>query len=418
MRLSVYLGLVAIAVLGLTGHCAVFEDDFSGGLSSQRWLVTMTTAGMYSVDATHGDIRLAKIAPTPGGYQDVEINLNIDSLTPTGYIAGDFDVQVDFRDANISGGGLNQVELHTGYVSGAIFYDVRDRGNVHVWNGGERGGLSTNATAGRFRISRVGSTVTGYFNGQPIWSSGSYSAALSWVAFSLQNNASSNDPISVTFDNFSISAPEAFPATVAPKLLADGKPLTLDGYIATTGGSDAVDYFYAEAPDRHEGIRIATTPGVVSGLARGSIMTVSGNMATTAAGEREIVACSVTATPSELQVRPLAMPNRSIGGANLGIAPLAQYGVDAGSGLNNVGLLISTCGKVTDVDTGYLVIDDGSGSPVRVDTSFVSSQPAKGSFATVAGISSLYRPDALRQRLLVPCSAVDWYVVNREPQGE
>ncbi|MEN6521403.1 MAG: hypothetical protein ABFD46_09690 [Armatimonadota bacterium] len=410
MRSFVCFGLLLAVVLSVPGYCAVFQDDFSGGLNSRYWYVTMTTPDMYSVDTTHKDIRLAKVAPTPGGYKDVEINLNLSALTSSGMITGDFDIQVDFRDANISGGGLNQVELHTSYADGTAFFNVKEYSNVHVWTGSYRSELPTTATEGRFRIKRVGSTVTGYLNDQQIWSSDTYPAALNWVAFSIQNNNGSDDPISVTYDNFSISADEIFPSTTTPKLLTDGSPLTFSGYIATSGAGDFPDFFYAEASNRYDGIRIAATPDVVSNLTRGSVLSVTGNMATTAAGEREIIACRVDASPSTSLIKPLAMTNRSVGGADMGISGLGQCGVYRGSGLNNVGLLIRIWGKITDVGENYLVIDDGSGSPVRVDTSFVSSQPGKGSFAAMTGLSSLYKPDTLRQRLLLPLAASDWYV--------
>ncbi len=56
---------------------------------------------------------------------------------------------------------------------------------------------------------------------------------------------------------------------------------------------------------------------------------------------------------------PLALPNRSVGGGALN-----QYtpGVEGGQGLNNIGLLIKTWGKVTYRDPGgaFFYIDDGS----------------------------------------------------------
>lgn len=57
---------------------------------------------------------------------------------------------------------------------------------------------------------------------------------------------------------------------------------------------------------------------------------------------------------------PLGLNNASVGGG-----PLNQYtpGVEGGTGLNNIGLLIRTWGKVTYVDTvnKYFYLDDGTG---------------------------------------------------------
>lgn len=75
-----------------------------------------------------------------------------------------------------------------------------------------------------------------------------------------------------------------------------------------------------------------------------------------------IAVCMVFAIASVLladEVQPIAMNNRAIGGTALN-----SYtpGVENGAGLNNIGLLIKTWGKVTWVDTTNecFYIDDGS----------------------------------------------------------
>lgn len=58
-------------------------------------------------------------------------------------------------------------------------------------------------------------------------------------------------------------------------------------------------------------------------------------------------------------IQPVAMNNKTVGGGDMN-----QYthGVSNGGGLNNIGLLIKTTGKVTFVDTTnkFFYIDDGS----------------------------------------------------------
>ena len=105
------------------------------------------------------------------------------------------------------------------------------------------------------------------------------------------------------------------------------------------------------------------------------------------------------------------MPNPTVGGGDIGIPPLGQYGVLGGTGLNNVGLLIRTWGRVTATGTGYAVIDDGSGTPVRLDTSTLASLPEVNDYISVIGISSLYRPGVDRLRLVLPRTDLDisWY---------
>ena len=58
-------------------------------------------------------------------------------------------------------------------------------------------------------------------------------------------------------------------------------------------------------------------------------------------------------------------------------------------------------GRVTEVGSGYMVIDDSRG-PVRVDTSTLASPPAVGSYVTVIGISSLYKTESDHIRLVLP----------------
>jgi hypothetical protein len=50
------------------------------------------------------------------------------------------------------------------------------------------------------------------------------------------------------------------------------------------------------------------------------------------------------------------------------------------------------------------MIDDGSGTPVRVDVSKLVTPPGMDQFVTVIGISSLYQsaPGADRQRFVMP----------------
>ncbi|HUT32779.1 MAG TPA: PEP-CTERM sorting domain-containing protein [Planctomycetota bacterium] len=204
------LAVLVCAVLAAgEARGGIFTDDFSGGINPTFWTPFQTTPGLYSIDGTNGDVRFAIVGNNPGGRQNVGLMLNLGALTPSGKVSGDFDFQVDFRNAVI-GPGLDQVQLHSYFGSpGPYFMDVRDNSggpNVHVWIGAVRGGFPTAATSGTFRISRSGSAVSGYFEGSLIWSANFTLNDLDRVEFILQNNNSSNDRTSVTFDNFSLTA--------------------------------------------------------------------------------------------------------------------------------------------------------------------------------------------------------------------
>ncbi|HXS95595.1 MAG TPA: hypothetical protein VN736_13410 [Candidatus Limnocylindrales bacterium] len=104
-----------------------------------------------------------------------------------------------------------------------IFFDVRDNSagqNVHLWDGGVEGTTSTTATSGTFSITRTAGTVSGYIDGNLIFSE-SRSADINAVGLVLENNSGSNDNIAVTFSNFSITADSvtATPETASAALL-------------------------------------------------------------------------------------------------------------------------------------------------------------------------------------------------------
>ena len=213
---------------------ATFTDSFASGLNATYWNVTQTTPGLYDVTTPGGQIHLARSnhAPT-GGFQAVNVNLNLAALG--GNIAGAFSTQIDFNSAVIAGSLLNQVQLNLVFANGARFLDVLDNasgGNFHVWDDiAARGGSTTPLRAGTFKVERVGTTVSGYFNNAFIFSNANNSA-LTHIDFSLQNNRT-NDPISVNFDNFSLTAasvPAPIPEPETYAMLLAG--LGLLGFIA------------------------------------------------------------------------------------------------------------------------------------------------------------------------------------------
>jgi len=206
-----------------------------------------------------------------------------------------------------------------------------------------------------------------------------------------------------------VPTPVVVPTIAAAKLLADRTFTCVSGKIATSTEGDFSGSFYLEESNRSSGIRVAFPIGAVSGLVRGkSVVSVLGSMGTTSAGERQITACIIVITSTNpLAIGSLGMNNRTLGGGNLGIPPLGQYGVLGGTGLNNVGLLVTTWGRVTATGGGYAVIDDGSGTPVRLDTSTLADPPEVSDYISVIGISSLYKPGADRLRLVLPRTDLD-----------
>lgn len=216
--ISILTAMIMILTVNSKIQAGIFTDDFSGGINSAYWTIEYTTPPIYTYIDTQGDIRLKKVAAAAGGYNSVRVLLNISAITNGGAVqlAGDFDASVDFYDGIIAGGGLNQIEMHTGFADGRIFYDVRDGSNVHVWTGSYLSGFSTTVTSGTFRIKRAGSTLTAYLNGSLVYSLNHTAANLTYLAFALQNNNGSNDYTQVTFDNFRIEGDNVFSPPVCP----------------------------------------------------------------------------------------------------------------------------------------------------------------------------------------------------------
>ncbi len=149
------------------------------------------------------------------------------------------------------------------------------------------------------------------------------------------------------------------------------------------------DCFYIESSDRTFGIRVNKAG---SGLVAGSVVNVTGTPSTLDSQERCIVAGTVEQTATTTAVAPLAMSNKALGGGPFGL----QSGVDGGVGLNNIGLLVRTSGRVTDKGTGWFKLDDGSGVSVKIYGSIPSGNP----YVSVTGASFCERVGSLVLRVI------------------
>lgn len=162
-----------------------------------------------------------------------------------------------------------------------------------------------------------------------------------------------------------------------------GKPVT-----AVFGNA-----FYIEEPDRSGGLRILSSQSVNPG----DLVTVDGPLALYN-GELALEATSVSDfSGSAANIpNPLGMPNCSLGGGNYccsaGSTPTGQQGITGATGINNIGLLVTTWGTVTYSGSGYFYLDDGS---VLLDGSgntgvkvYSTVLVAVGKYVSVTGISS------------------------------
>jgi len=190
-------------------------------------------------------------------------------------------------------------------------------------------------------------------------------------------------------------------AVSSARAAADGALIQgADGIVTASLG----DIFYLEQPDRVAGIGVSKPGHAVS---VGEKAHIAGTVKTNADGERFIDATLAEPTGTG-SIAPLGMPNRSIGGGPFG----PQQGVwgwvfvtgTGGernrtwapvTGLNNIGLLVKTWGRVTEIEAAnppaaptWFVIDDGSAVNVKcLLPAGVSIDPG-WQFVTVTGVSS------------------------------
>lgn len=182
------------------------------------------------------------------------------------------------------------------------------------------------------------------------------------------------------------------------KTLPDGQAVTLGttttGKIVTCALSSGC--LYIEEDDRSGGIRVEKTN---HGRLAGDRAYVEGTLGTKTTGERYISATTVSHAGDGL-LSPLAMNNRCVGGGDFfyeSSTGKGQRGITGSYGLNNIGLLIRTWGKVTAKDSAtpitWFDIDDGSGINIKVDLqtstgTVIASSVAIGDYVYVTGISS------------------------------
>lgn len=140
----------------------------------------------------------------------------------------------------------------------------------------------------------------------------------------------------------------------------DGSAVQISGLIVSAAFDGAV---YVQSPDRSQGIRVGT-PAV---LASGDVVDVSGLMQTDPlTGERFIAAFPGYPQPtgSTLNIRPLMIPVVSLVGGDFGL----QQGLPDGRGLNTIGLLVTTWGEASELDSsqGSFIISSPGGRILKV----------------------------------------------------
>lgn len=179
---------------------------------------------------------------------------------------------------------------------------------------------------------------------------------------------------------------------------------------------------YVQDEDRSSGILLAFNGTPPAGLTSGDRVDVFGTVGIIS-GERAIKDPVVTKVASGIEPKPLVMDNPSVGGGALGLQfAVVDYYPDVlqmAKGANNIGLLVTTYGIVTNAGYDWFYIDDShhlaDGSPESQDKNGVYVycgalvRPKVGKYAVVTGISSCeIAPGAtVRRRVLLPRRQAD-----------
>ncbi|MDO8588244.1 MAG: sugar-binding protein [Armatimonadota bacterium] len=195
---------------------------------------------------------------------------------------------------------------------------------------------------------------------------------------------------------------------LAAKALADGAPAETKALRDKIVTAAFPGYFYIQEPDALCGLKALSSASVSAG----NEIDVAGVMKGSNA-ERYIDCtgnATEVATPGPGTPETVILGNISIGGA--GLNPYSP-GIAGGVGPNNIGLLVTACGKVTQRQTSdpkYFYIDDGCGFEDGTTTGGVENvgiriiaDPASyaaDSYVAVVGISSCFDSGGLRPQLL------------------
>lgn len=169
------------------------------------------------------------------------------------------------------------------------------------------------------------------------------------------------------------------------------------------------DVSYIEDADRAAGIGIVGLPPEIK---ENDELTVTGELHTNDMVRTwQAEECTVTGS---YPLKPVYVSNRYLGGAGTALRP----GPKNGLGANNVGLLVTSSGKVTEMGDGYVRIDDGSiacsdSGECQVKAQVAGLPPTLkvGSYVLATGISSLEKVGDDFRRLLLTRRQSDLVVV-------
>ena len=214
------------------------------------------------------------------------------------------------------------------------------------------------------------------------------------------------DIITVHFDEISVAPLGVSAQSVSGvKEGAAGDTVVTNGQQVVSAVFDA-NTFYVQEENRTSGIKVVTA--APNEAVVGERVNVYGTLAIQD-GEVFVDDANLMRLSTGDEPKPLAMTNLAVGGSDLGIQP----GVEpSGLGINNIGLLVRTCGRVTAADSTSFTIEDGSGAGVKCAIDGANGLVSVNDYMSVTGISSCEESAGQVNRLLRVRSAGDVSVMQ------
>jgi len=192
----------------------------------------------------------------------------------------------------------------------------------------------------------------------------------------------------------------------------EGSMVQLSGVVSSTDGGELGSSLYVQDIDRSCGIQLLFTAQVPA-VTRGMLLDIQGAVANHS-GEVALVDPTVRQLGTAAFPKPLRVAVRSLGGGdffwNPGPPAIGQMGVRGGSGLSNIGLLVTVSGRAEAIGSAYFTLDDGSSAPVKCWCSGIVPPPLN-CYVRVTGISSCQQEDTELVSLLRVRSAADIVIV-------
>jgi hypothetical protein len=190
------------------------------------------------------------------------------------------------------------------------------------------------------------------------------------------------------------------------KRYPDEFPVSLQGCVVTAVFPSE---FFVENEDRSAGVRVSSSRTVHEG----EKYTIDGYISR---DETDRIVYESGLTPSGSgNIKPVFMTSQSLGGKSDEVI----FGPTGGTGINNIGLLVKTYGKIKNTGTNCIYIDDGSKVPsvagqIGVKVSVTSpNEFLVGKYVMVTGISSLVQDGTSLRRFIRTRSNADVVVVKQ-----